>query len=91
MNRKEVISSIALRTGLPAKSAESMVAAFEQVLLEAVGRDEKVQLPGILTVERVERAARAGRNPQTGESIEIPAGASAKITAGSRLKAAAAG
>ena len=91
MNRKEVISSIALRTGQSAKSAEAMVAAFEQVLLEAVGRNEKVQLPGILTVERVERAARTGRNPQTGESIEIPAGASAKVTAGSRLKAAAAG
>lgn len=88
MNRKEVISSIALRTGVPAKTAETVLAAFEQVLLEAVGRDEKVQLPGLLTVERVERKARTGRNPQTGETLEIPAGAGVKVSAGSRLKAA---
>ena len=86
MNRKEVISSIALRTGQSAKSAEAMVAAFEQVLLEAVGRNEKVQLPGILTVERVERAARTGRNPQTGGTLEIPASKAPAFKPGKALK-----
>lgn len=89
MNRKEVISSIALRTGSSASQVEGFVAALEQVLLEAVARGEKVQLPGVLTVERVERAARTGRNPQTGEVLDIPAGHAVKATAGSRLKAAA--
>lgn len=89
MNRKEVISSIALRTGSGAAQVEGFVAALEQVLIESVGRGEKVQLPGILSVERVDRAARTGRHPRTGESLDIPAGFGVRATVGSRLKAAA--
>ncbi len=88
MNRSEVASSISLRTGVPAATATAMLSAFEQVLLEAVSRGDKVQLPGILSVERVARPARTGRNPRTGEPIEIAAGSGVKLTAGSRLKAA---
>ena len=86
MNRKEVVSSIAQRAGLPAAQVDRVIAELDQVLVEAVGRGEKVQLPGLLTVERVERAARTGRNPQTGASIDIPAGHGVKVTAGSRLE-----
>ncbi len=86
MNRKEVVSSIAQRAGLPAAQVDRVIAELDQVLVEAVGRGEKVQIPGLLTVERVERAARTGRNPQTGASIDIPAGHGVKVTAGSRLK-----
>lgn len=86
MNRKEVVSSIAQRAGLPTAQVDRVIAELDQVLLEAVGRGEKVQLPGLLTVERVQRAARTGRNPQTGATIEIPAGHGVKVTAGSRLK-----
>ena len=89
MNRKEVISSIALRTGSSTDQVEGFLAAFEQVLLESVSRGEKVQLPGVLSVERVERAARTGRNPRTGEALDIAAGFGVKATPGSRLKAAA--
>lgn len=88
MNRSEVSNSIALRTGVSPDTAGSMLAAFEQLLLEAMGRGEKVQLPGILSVERVERPARTGRNPQTGEPIDIPAGYGVRVSPGSRLKAA---
>lgn len=88
MNRSEVAQSIALRTGVSPATAASMLSAFEQVLSESVARGEKVHLPGVLSVERVERAARTGRNPQTGEPIDIPAGYGVKITAGSRLKSA---
>lgn len=88
MNRSEVSNSIALRTGVSPDTAGSMLAAFEQLLLEAMGRGEKVQLPGILSVERVERPARTGRNPQTGEPIDIPAGYGVRVSVGSRLKAA---
>ena len=49
----------------------------------------KVSIPGWLAVERTHRAARSGRNPQTGATIEIPAGYSVKVSAGSKLKAAA--
>lgn len=88
MNRSEIANSIALRTGVSASTAAGMLSAFEQVLAESVARGEKVQLAGVLTVERVERAARTGRNPRTGEPLEIPAGHGVKITAGSRLKSA---
>jgi len=90
VNRKEVVSSIAQRAGLPAAQVDRVIAELDQVLVEAVGRGEKVQLPGLLTVERVDRAARTGRNPQTGAAIDIPAGRGVKVTAGSRLKDAVA-
>ncbi len=86
MNRKEVVSSIAQRAGLSAAQVDRVLTELDQVLVEAVGRGEKVQLPGLLSVERVERAARTGRNPQTGATLEIPAGYGVKVTAGSRLK-----
>lgn len=88
MNRKEIASSMAQRTGASPADAERFLAAFEDIVLDAVGRGDKVQLPGLLTVERVERAARSGRNPQTGEPLHIPAGFGVKATPGSRLKAA---
>jgi DNA-binding protein HU-beta len=65
--------------------------ALFEVFETSVSKGEKVSIPGWLAVERTERAARTGRNPQTGAAIEIPAGHSVKLTAGSKLKAAASG
>ncbi|WP_033823280.1 HU family DNA-binding protein, partial [Kitasatospora sp. MBT63] len=53
--------------------------------------DEKVTIPGFLTLERTLRAARTGRNPQTGDPVQIPAGHGVKVSAGSKLKEAAKG
>lgn len=58
-----------------------------EVLCDAVAQGEKVTVPGWLSVERTDRAARNGRNP--GEAIRIAAGHSVRISAGSKLKAAA--
>jgi DNA-binding protein HU-beta len=63
--------------------------ALFEVFESSVAAGEKVSIPGWLAVERTERAARTGRNPQTGEEIQIPAGFGVKLTAGSKLKAAA--
>jgi DNA-binding protein HU-beta len=52
---------------------------------------EKITLPGFLTIEQGARSARTARNPQTGETINVPATKTAKISAGSKLKAIAAG
>ena len=52
---------------------------------------EKLTLPGFLAFEQSSRSARTGRNPQTGETIQIAASKTVKVTAGSKLKAAAAG
>ncbi|WP_432494859.1 HU family DNA-binding protein [Kineococcus gypseus] len=91
MNRSELITAVAERSGVSQADADSVLSAFGDVLLEAVGRGDAVKLPGLMTVERVERAARTGRNPRTGETLEIAASFGAKLTAGSKLKAAAAG
>ncbi|WP_432482257.1 HU family DNA-binding protein [Kineococcus esterisolvens] len=91
MNRSELISAVAERSGVSAADADAVLGAFGDVLLEAVAKGDAVKLPGLMTVERVERAARTGRNPRTGETLEIAASFGAKLTAGSKLKAAAAG
>jgi DNA-binding protein HU-beta len=91
MNRTDLIRSVADRTGLTAVDVDSVLGSIEATLVDALARGEKVQLPGVLTVERVERAARSGRNPQTGEALQIPARPGVKVSAGSRLKAAVTG
>lgn len=89
INRSELVAAVADKTGASKSDADALLTALSDVLLDAVSKGEKVSIPGILSVERVERAARTGRNPSTGEAIEIPAGFGVKVSAGSRLKAAA--
>ena len=86
MNRSDLASTIAQRTGVSVKDASAVIAGLNDVIIEAVGRGEQIQLPGLLTIERVERAARTGRNPQTGKAIEIPASKNPVFKAGKTLK-----
>lgn len=90
VNRTELVSAIAERANLTKVQADAALAAFQEVLVESLGKGEAVKVTGLLSVERVERAARTGRNPRTGEEIEIPAGFGVKISAGSTLKKAVA-
>lgn len=90
VNRTELVSAIAERANLTKVQADAALAAFQEVLVESLGKGEPVKVTGLLSVERVERAARTGRNPRTGEEIEIPAGYGVKISAGSTLKKAVA-
>ena len=90
MNKAELVSAIAKRADVPASTVDSVIAGLQEELVEAITRGDKVAVPGLLTVERSQRSARTGRNPQTGESIEIAAAHTAKVTAGSNLKKAAA-
>ena len=89
MNKSELVSAIAKRADVPATTVNSVVDALQEELVEAITRGEKVAVSGLLTVERTQRSARTGRNPQTGESIDIPAANTVKVTAGSNLKKAA--
>jgi DNA-binding protein HU-beta len=91
VNRSELVTAVAQRAGLTQSDTDSVINALGDVLVEAVAKGEAVKLPGLMTVERVERAARTGRNPRTGETMEIAASFGAKLTAGSKLKAAANG
>ena len=86
VNRTELVAQIAERADLTKAKADEALAAFQAVLVESLG--EAVKVTGLLSVERVERAARTGRNPRTGEEIKIPAGYGVKLSAGSTLKKA---
>src|SRR5262249_310238 len=87
MNRPELIGAIGERASVTRKDADAVLSAFVDLAGDIVAKgDEKITIPGFLTIERTHRAARTGRNPATGETIEIPAGYSVKVTAGSKLK-----
>jgi DNA-binding protein HU-beta len=89
LNKSELVAKIAAATNQSQTTVDAVLGGFFDTLADSVGSGTKVSIPGWLAVERSHRAARTGRNPQTGASIEIPAGYSVKVTAGSKLKAAA--
>ena len=86
MNKTELIAAIAERTELSKKDAEKALKAFTDVVAEQLKNGEKVQLVGFGTFETSERAAREGRNPQTGETMTIKASKTPKFKAGKALK-----
>lgn len=88
VNRTELVSAVAERASLTKSQADAALSALQEVIVDAVGKGDAVKITGLLSVERVERAARTGRNPRTGEEISIPAGHGVKLTAGSALKKA---
>ncbi|GAA2226016.1 HU family DNA-binding protein [Herbiconiux moechotypicola] len=89
LNKTELVAAVAAASGQTQASVNEVLDALFSTLADSVASGTKVTIPGWLAVERTSRAARTGRNPQTGETIEIPAGHSVKISAGSKLKAAA--
>ncbi len=88
VNRTELVAAIAERANLTKVQADAALSAFQDVLVDSLSKGEPVKVTGLLSVERVERAARTGRNPRTREEIQIPAGYGVKISAGSTLKKA---
>ena len=86
MNKAELITSMAEKSQLTKKDAESALKAFIDSVQEALESGEKVQLIGFGTFETRERAAREGRNPRTGETMTIAASKSPKFKAGKALK-----
>jgi DNA-binding protein HU-beta len=89
ISRSDLVAALAEKADTSKTDADAVLSAFSDILIDAVGKGEKVTIPGIIAVERVARAARTGRNPSTGETTQIPAGHGVKVSAGSRLKAAA--
>ena len=86
MNKTELIAAIADQADLSKKDAEAALNAFTGIVGKALKDGDKVQLVGFGTFEVSERAARSGRNPQTGETITIKASRSPKFKAGKALK-----
>ena len=86
MNKTELIAAVAEKTGLTKKDAEKALGALIETVKEAVAKDEKVQLIGFGTFEARKRNARVGKNPQSGEKIEIPAATVPAFKAGKAFK-----
>ena len=86
MNKAELVAAIAEKTELSKKDSEKALKAFIDVVTEELKKGEKIQLVGFGTFEVSERAAREGRNPQTGETMTIAASKAPKFKAGKALK-----
>lgn len=86
MNKATLIAKIAEKSELNKKQAEAALTAFTDTVAEALKEGDKVQLMGFGTFEIKERAARTGRKPSTGETIEIPAKKSPVFKAGKGFK-----
>lgn len=86
MNKTELVAAIADEAGFSKKDAEKALKAFTDVVTEELKKGEKVQLVGFGTFEVSERAAREGRNPQTGAAMKIAASKAPKFKAGKALK-----
>lgn len=86
MNKTELIAAIAEQAEISKKDAEKALKAFVDVVTEQLKEGEKVQLVGFGTFEVSERAAREGRNPQTGKTMKIEACKAPKFKAGKALK-----
>ena len=86
MNKAELVAAIAEKTELSKKDSEKALKAFIDVVTEELMYGEKVQLVGFGTFETSKRAAREGRNPQTGETMKIAASVAPKFKPGKALK-----
>lgn len=86
MNKNELIAAVAAKAELSKKDAEKAIKAFTDAVAEELVQGGKVQLVGFGTFEVSERAAREGRNPKTGKTMEIPASKTPKFKAGKALK-----
>lgn len=88
MNKAQLINAIAAKCDLPKKDIDAVVNATFDTIIDTMKAGEKVQIVGFGRFEVRERPARTGRNPMTGEAIDIAASRSAAFKAGNALKEA---
>ena len=86
MNKADLVAAMAEKAGVSKKDAEASLKAFTDVVAEELKKGEKIQLVGFGTFKVSERAARTGRNPQTGAEMTIAASKAPKFKAGKALK-----
>lgn len=86
MNKTDLVKAVAAQSELSQKDAGKAVDALFSTITETLAKEEKIQILGFGTLEVRERAARKGRNPQTGEEIEIAASKIPAFKPGKELK-----
>ena len=80
MNRRDLVNAVAAHTGLETRQVDATLKGFTDVVTAVVAKGEPVALSGFAKFAKVERPARTGRNPATGEQIKIKASKKARIT-----------
>ncbi len=88
MNKSELIDAVASTAGLTKSDVSKMMDAFMETVTKSLTKGEQVLIPGFCSFSTTERAARAGRNPQTGAVIQIKASKVVKFKVGNKLKEA---
>jgi len=86
MTKNDFVNAVKEKADITKQSAEDISKAVFDVISESVANGEKVAIPGFGTFEVVERAARKGRNPKTGEEIDIPASKAVKFKVAKAFK-----
>jgi DNA-binding protein HU-beta len=86
MKKEELVAGVSELAGLTKKSAAGAVDALIQVVMSALGKGDAISFPGFGSFKVVERPSREGRNPKTGEKMQIPASKTVKFTPGASLK-----
>lgn len=86
MSKKVIVEAVAREAGMTQAAADKVVSAVLDAIGAELEKGEKVSFPGFGTFEVRERAARTGRNPQTGAEIQIAASKAPAFKAGSKLK-----
>ena len=86
MNKPELVAAVAGRSGLSRREASDCLAALVDVVCEEVQEGRTVSLPGFMRVTVAPTGPRMGRNPRTGETVQIPAGTGVKLKPGARLR-----
>lgn len=86
MNKTELIAAMADSTKMSKKDVETILNSFTETVTKELKKKGKVQMVGFGTFEVSKRAAREGRNPQTGETMKIAASVAPRFKAGKALK-----
>jgi len=86
MNKAELVEKVSNQTGLTKKTSREAIDAVISALTDPLAREEKVTLVGLGTFQVTERKARRGKNPRTGEEMQIPAKKVPKFRPGKGLR-----
>lgn len=89
MNKQDLINRVSELTGDTKRDTEIAINAVIEAVTEAVSRGDRIEVKGLMTVRVTDRPARTGRNPISGEAVEIPARRAVTIKPAAALKAAA--
>ena len=88
MKKKELIDAISQRSGMSKNDSENALNAVIDCITDLLGNGDSIVLPGFASLSVKERAARNGRNPSTGQPLNIPASTVVSFKAGAKLKEA---